>query len=840
MHFDCYGNFFKTTDSNKSSFRKNSKIKKSINQTIIEKIPKTIYSKRFFFNHLTDENKSIKTVSVTGHFHHGKTSLINCLVKSVHLLNDNLRLKNFTDFFFLEHQRKMTIKGSVFSLLLCDKYGNPFNTNIFDCPGHPDFFDHAISSLKMSDASLIVVDVAEGVLLGTELSIRASISLGIPIVLVINALDRLVIEMRLSPKKIFIRIVEILDDLNFIVEECFVKSKIKSNNIQFFNPVFNNVCFASFLQGWTFTLNQFSEMYISSQPAICLSIQQLVIEIWEKSLFEEFIIYPVCKIMFLNISESVLFVRKFIENELGIFGIKNFELNVNKEKLIFYCMSLFFGGCRSTKLIPNHTGLITGIRENVFISKHIKKISSSKNKNLIDLKFAGLIGKLVESVNQDKLFLTCRLLRGRMCTNEYIYIRSETHENNLGQKTIFKTKIEQLYIPVGRYRINVKTVKANCIFLIKINSKFIIKSGIFASEKNGILYLQNLFNSIMRDAVQMRLFPIFFIEIDLLKNENLDNIAGSLKKCSRLYPLLQCKMIGKKKILLGASGRLYLDSVLYDLMNYFNNFDVKFSSIYILKRESLVNTFYEKNKFEVKKIFQMIKNDKFISKTYPGFIHKTVNLGLKISRKTQFSLKKAIYSGIITNEFIRNDMISKKDLNSIWKIGPDLEFSRNCIFLSNCNTNSLNKIEKNHIIQGFQWAIKKGPLFNMHVNETEFTLNLKNVKSMNFFRKITFPSQIKRKMHKIFMENKPILQEPMFFFETYLPRINIYQFTRYIFLKKGNIFSINFKYQESIVQIRGSIKAAQCLLFEDDFKKITRGEGLISLFFDRWNFCTTH
>ena len=78
------------------------------------------------------------------------------------------------------------------------------------------------------------------------------------------------------------------------------------------------------------------------------------------------------------------------------------------------------------------------------------------------------------------------------------------------------------------------------------------------------------------------------------------------------------------------------------------------------------------------------------------------------------------------------------------------------------------------------------------------------------------------------------------FMKPYLPRINIYQFTRYIFLKKGNIFSINFKYQESIVQIRGSIKAAQCLLFEDDFKKITRGEGLISLFFDRWNFCTTH
>jgi hypothetical protein len=91
-----------------------------------------------------------------------------------------------------------------------------------------------------------------------------------------------------------------------------LNNKNKKNQFKYFNPLLNNVCFSSLIQGWTFTIEQFSEIYLSSQPSCCLSIKELGCIIWngltlekvtsnktvdfsfnEKFLFQELILYPI-------------------------------------------------------------------------------------------------------------------------------------------------------------------------------------------------------------------------------------------------------------------------------------------------------------------------------------------------------------------------------------------------------------------------------------------------------------------------------------------------------------------------------------------------------------------
>ena len=68
-----------------------------------------------------------------------------------------------------------------------------------DTPGHPDFFDDVCVSVRLCDNALLVVDVLEGVTLHLEKLIQLAIHQRKPIIVVLNCIDRLILELRLPP-----------------------------------------------------------------------------------------------------------------------------------------------------------------------------------------------------------------------------------------------------------------------------------------------------------------------------------------------------------------------------------------------------------------------------------------------------------------------------------------------------------------------------------------------------------------------------------------------------------------------------------------------------------------
>lgn len=116
-----------------------------------------------------------------------------------------------------EVDREMSIKAVPMTVLLNDSRDKNYLFNFMDTPGHPNFSDEVTASLRLSDGMLLVVDVIEGVTFYNERLIKEALRARMEIVVVLNKIDRLVLELRLPLNDAYHKIKHTLDEINFIV-----------------------------------------------------------------------------------------------------------------------------------------------------------------------------------------------------------------------------------------------------------------------------------------------------------------------------------------------------------------------------------------------------------------------------------------------------------------------------------------------------------------------------------------------------------------------------------------------------------------------------------------------
>jgi len=105
------------------------------------------------------------------------------------------------------------------SLLLPNSKDKSYLVNLYDTPGHVNFMDEVCCALRASDAMLLTIDVVEGVMMTTEMLIKAAVKEKMPIVVLINKIDRLIIELKLPPSDAYLKIKNILDEVNIIISD---------------------------------------------------------------------------------------------------------------------------------------------------------------------------------------------------------------------------------------------------------------------------------------------------------------------------------------------------------------------------------------------------------------------------------------------------------------------------------------------------------------------------------------------------------------------------------------------------------------------------------------------
>lgn len=128
----------------------------------------------------------IRNIAIIAHVDHGKTTLVNALLKAGDVIDKHKTLEERAmDSFDQEKERGITIfakNGSIF-------YKNT-KINIVDTPGHADFGSEVERMLKTIDSAILVVDAYEGPMPQTKFVLEKSLQLGLPILVVINKIDK--------------------------------------------------------------------------------------------------------------------------------------------------------------------------------------------------------------------------------------------------------------------------------------------------------------------------------------------------------------------------------------------------------------------------------------------------------------------------------------------------------------------------------------------------------------------------------------------------------------------------------------------------------------------------
>ncbi len=132
------------------------------------------------------DQQKIRNVAIIAHVDHGKTTLVDQLFKQSGMFRDNQQVsERLMDSMDLEQERGITITSKNGSF----KYKDHF-INIIDTPGHADFGGQVERVLRMADGALLLVDAQEGPMPQTYFVLKKALATGMPIVVVINKIDK--------------------------------------------------------------------------------------------------------------------------------------------------------------------------------------------------------------------------------------------------------------------------------------------------------------------------------------------------------------------------------------------------------------------------------------------------------------------------------------------------------------------------------------------------------------------------------------------------------------------------------------------------------------------------
>jgi GTP-binding protein len=156
-------------------------------------------------------NKNIRNIAIIAHVDHGKTTLVDCLLKQSHVFRENEQVEErVMDSGDIEKERGITILSKNTSVMY-----NGVKINIVDTPGHADFGGEVERVLKTVDGVLLLVDAFEGPMPQTREVLKKSLALNLKPIVVINKIDR----PGADPVKVVDKVLELFIELNATDEQ---------------------------------------------------------------------------------------------------------------------------------------------------------------------------------------------------------------------------------------------------------------------------------------------------------------------------------------------------------------------------------------------------------------------------------------------------------------------------------------------------------------------------------------------------------------------------------------------------------------------------------------------
>lgn len=831
-----------------------------------------------YVEHLSTTPALQRRFAAVGHLQSGKSSLLDLLAPVP------ARDRRLTDTLKAERRRQMSLKSRPVSALAAPAAtGKTHLLAAVDCPGHPNFLDEVVAGLAASDGAVVVVDAADGLMGSGKAAIRAAVRAGLQIVLVVNKVDRLIVELRLPPEDAYCKLLHVVEEAQGLVRSLTAKHPELT-------PARGNVVFASALHGWTFTAESFAEVYedvyenLHEQPdpsdpdpsdpeetarhvlRAFAPVQRLSAAKFAQKLWGNWYVDPRSGRFTQSRAEcggdaTRTFVRYILEPIYKIYSVclgANLEdghqddvVGVLREKLGVF---LSRGACKQMEqageLIATVMGSFLGKGGVGLVDAIVHHIPSpARNAKLkIQRNYTGPLtsphaqamtscdpsGPLMIHIvklypSPDGRAFSClgRVYSGTVRVGDRVRVLGENYSLEDGEDAAAAT-VDGLGFPTyaagedpeGRQECG--EAAAGCWVLMDGLDAAVAKTATVTGpdDAEAEIFAPLRFPEAGHE-------PVVKLAVEPLNPAELPKMVDGLRGASKSYPMCRTKVEESGEHVVYGTGELYLDCLMYDLRHVFSDIEIKVADPVVAFCETVVE-------ISSLKCFAETPNKRnkltFVAEPLDDGLAEQIEAG--IIKLQTWDVKK---TGRFFQQEHRWDLLSAR---SVWAFGPSPSRGPNVLLddtLPSEVDGDLLRSCRPSIVQGFRWACREGPLCEEPVRSTKLKVLDAHLASAPILRGggQIIPAA-RRAVYSSLLAAAPRLMEPVYRMELQAPGEIVPAILPLLTRRRGHVVQDAPVPGTPLVNVKAYLPVLDSFGFETDLRTFTQGQAMCFATFDHW------
>jgi len=714
---------------------------------------------------------NIRNMSVIAHVDHGKSTLTDSLIAKAGIISEeaagNART---TDTRKDEQERGITIKSTGVSLyfetdILKEGEVQGYLINLIDSPGHVDFSSEVTAALRVTDGALVVVDYVEGVSVQTETVLRQALGEKIKPVLMVNKIDRGILELQVDGETMYQNFLRVIENVNVIISTYECEDMGESQQI---DPVRGTAAFGSALFGWAFTITKFAKVYAKK---FGIEREKMMTKLWGDNYFDQkakkwknhnkaddgsdlkrafvsFMMEPVirlCRATMNGETEKVDKMLKTLEIHLkseerqlqGKHLMKNvFQKWINAAEAL---LEMIIMKLPSPVVAQKYRAayLYEGPEDDASCTA-IKACDK-------DGPLMIFISKMVPTNDKGRFYAFGRVFSGTVATGQKVRIMGPNYKpgskNDLNIKNIQRTVI----MMAGKVEAVPDVPCGNTVALVGVD-QYLMKQGTIATAEDA----HNI--RVMKYSVS----PVVRVAVDVKNASDLPKLVEGLKKLSKSDPLVLCQTTESGEHIIAGCGELHVEICLKDLVEEYAKCDIKKGDPVVSYKETVTD---ESSQMCLSK--SPNKHNRLYVKAQPigDELSKKIedeDIGPKQEAKERSKVLSEVYDW------------DKTDTQKIWCFGP-LTNGPNILVDVAKGVQFLNEI-KDSMEAAFQWATNEGVMCEEAMRGIRFNIHDVTLHTDAIHRG---GGQIIPTARRVFyaaeLTGAPVFQEPIFLVEIQTP-----------------------------------------------------------------------
>ncbi|KAK4541644.1 Elongation factor 2 [Oleoguttula mirabilis] len=790
---------------------------------------------------LMDRPQNIRNMSVIAHVDHGKSTLTDSLLARAGIISaKNAGNQRATDTRPDEQERGVTIKSTAISLygelehiedlkdIAIKTEVNEFLINLIDSPGHVDFSSEVTAALRVTDGALVVVDTIEGVCVQTETVLRQALGERIKPVVIINKVDRALLELQMSKEDLFQNFSRVIESVNVVISTYFDKVL---GDVQVM-PDKGTVAFGSGLHGWAFTVRQFASRY---SKKFGVDKNKLMERLWGDSWFNpktkkwtkvgthegkplerafcQFCLDPIFRIF-----DTVMnFKKEEIPSLLDKLEIKltGEEKDLEGKALLKVVMRKFLPAADALleMMILHLPSPVTAQRyrmETLYEGPHDDEAAIGIRDCDAKATLMLYVSKMVPTSDKGRFYAFGRVFSGTARSGLKVRIQGPNYTPGK-KEDLFIKSIQRTVLMMGKYTEPIEDVPAGNILGLVGVDQFLLKSGTLTTSETA----HNL--KVMKFSVS----PVVQRSVEVKNGNDLPKLVEGLKRLSKSDPCVLCFISESGEHVVAGAGELHLEICLKDLEEDHAGVPLRISDPVVQYRETVAAE---------SRIQALSKSPNKHNRLYV------------IAAPLAEEVSRDIESGKIGP---RDDIKARAriladehgwdvtDARKIWCFGPDTN-GANLLVDQTKAVQYLNEI-KDSVVSGFQWATKEGPVAeepmrNIRFNIMDVTLH---ADAIHRGGGQLIPTA-RRVLYAATLLAEPALLEPVFLVEIQVPEGAMGGIYGVLTRRRGHVFEEAQRPGTPLFNIKSYLPVSESFGFNADLRSATSGQAFPQSVFDHW------